>query len=193
MAPDADALGIVGLHSFTFNSVADTAAWQRALLADAAVTHASRADAVVIGAGVIGAAVALELARGGRSVISVDKGPAPGAGSTSASSSIIRFSYSTVDAVLTAWESAAVWRGWDEHLGGVDPDGMARFVRTGNLIFCTEGYDGSGIMALWDDIGIPYERLDAAELRHRFPGLDPGRYYPPKRIDDPAFGDDADR
>ena len=42
------------------------------------------ADAVVIGAGVIGSAVALELARSGRSVICVDKGPAPGAGSTSA-------------------------------------------------------------------------------------------------------------
>ena len=145
----------------------------------------------MIGAGVIGASVAYELARSGRSVISVDKGPAPGAGSTSSSASIIRFSYSTLDAVLTAWESAAVWESWDEHLGAVDPDGMARFVRTGNLIFCTEGYDGSGIMALWDDIGIPYERLDANEIRERFPRLDPGRFWPPKRIDDPAFADDA--
>ncbi len=103
-----------------------------------------QADAVIIGAGVIGASVAYELARSGRSVISVDKGPAPGAGSTSSSASIIRFSYSTLDAVLTAWESAAVWEAWAEHLGADDPDGMARFVRTGNLIFCTEGYDGSG-------------------------------------------------
>jgi sarcosine oxidase subunit beta len=152
-------------------------------------TH--RADALVIGAGVIGSAVTYELARSGRSVITVDKGPAPGAGSTSASASIIRFSYSTADAVLTAWESAAVWEAWEQHLGGADPDGMARFVRTGNLIFCTEGYDGSGIMALWDDIGIPYERLDADAIRDRFPRLDPGRYWPPKRIDDPAFADDA--
>ena len=67
------------------------------------------ADAVVIGAGVIGSAVGLELARGGRSVVCVDKGPAPGAGSTSASSSIIRFNYSTLDAVLTAWEAAPSW------------------------------------------------------------------------------------
>ena len=150
-----------------------------------------RADVVVIGAGVIGASVAYELARSGRSVISIDKGPAPGAGSTSSSASIIRFSYSTLDAVLTAWESAAVWEAWDAHLGAEDPDGMARFVRTGNLIFCTEGYDGSGIMALWDDIGIPYERLDANTIRERFPRLDPGRFWPPKRIDDPAFADDA--
>ncbi|MGH9133481.1 MAG: NAD(P)/FAD-dependent oxidoreductase [Ilumatobacteraceae bacterium] len=150
-----------------------------------------RADVIVIGAGVIGAAVAFELARGGRSVVVVDKGPAAGAGSTSASSSIIRFSYSTADSVLTAWESAAIWEAWEEHLGGVDPDGMARFIRTGNLIYCTEGYDGSAIMALWDAIGVPYERLDAAALRSRFPSLDPGRFWPPKRIDDPAFADDA--
>ncbi len=34
MAPDAESLGVVGLHSFTFNSVADTAKWRETLLAD---------------------------------------------------------------------------------------------------------------------------------------------------------------
>ncbi|MGH9133482.1 MAG: methylenetetrahydrofolate reductase [Ilumatobacteraceae bacterium] len=34
MSPDAEALGIVGLHSFTFNSVADTARWRDAIVAD---------------------------------------------------------------------------------------------------------------------------------------------------------------
>jgi sarcosine oxidase subunit beta len=151
----------------------------------------SEADVVVIGAGVIGSSVALEFARSGRSVVCVDKGPRAGAGSTSASASIIRFSYSTMDAVLTAWEAAALWRDWAQHLGTVDPDGLARFHRTGNLIFCTPGYDGSTIMALWDEVGIPYERFDSAALQARFPGLDIGCYYPPKRIDDPAFAEDA--
>ncbi len=32
LAPDAEKLGIVGIHSFTFNSTADTASWQRAIL-----------------------------------------------------------------------------------------------------------------------------------------------------------------
>ena len=98
---------------------------------------AERADAVVIGAGVIGSAVAFELAKGGRSVIVADKGPAPGAGSTSSSAAIVRFSYSTIDAVLTAWEAAAKWHDLVGHLGCVDPDGMARFTRTGMLIFDT--------------------------------------------------------
>jgi sarcosine oxidase subunit beta len=149
------------------------------------------ADAVVIGAGVIGSAVALELVRSGRRVVCVDKGPAAGAGSTSASSSIIRFSYSTRDSVLTAWEAAALWRDWSGHLGGEDPDGMARFIRTGYLGFNTPGYDSEAVLRLWDELGIPYERLDAAELRRRWPGLDVGSYYPPKRVDDPEFGADA--
>ncbi len=150
-----------------------------------------RADAVVIGAGVIGAAVALELARGGRRVVCVDKGPAPGAGSTSASSSIIRFSYSTLDAVLTAWEAAACWKDWAAYLGAEDPAGMARFVPAGNLVYRTPDYDGRAVLAAWDDVGIPYELLDPAALRARFPALDHGSYFPPKRVDDPAFGDVA--
>jgi len=155
------------------------------------MTETSTADAVVIGAGVIGSAVALELQRSGRSVICVDKGPAPGAGSTSSSSAIIRFSYSTINSVLTAWEAAAIWHDWSAYLGFDDPDGMIRFIPSGNLILCTTGYDGAPVMKLWDDVGIPYESFDADGLRARFPGLDVGRYYPPKRVDDPEFGGDA--
>jgi len=150
-----------------------------------------RADAIVIGAGVIGSSVALELARGGRHVVVVDKGPGAGAGSTSASSAIIRYSYSTRDAILTAWESAQMWFDWERHLGIADPDGMARFIECGNLILRTTGYDGTAITPWWDQFGVPYEELDEAELRRRFPILDAGKYYPPKSIDDPAFADEA--
>lgn len=151
------------------------------------------ADAIVIGAGVIGSSVALELARSGRSVVVVDKGPAAGAGSTSSSSGIIRFSYSTLDAVLTAWEAAALWKDWQGHLGVADPDGMVRFVHTGNLIFHTPGFTTDRIEALWDEVGIRYERLGAADLHQRYPDLDVGQYFPPKRLDDPHFADDAEQ
>ena len=151
----------------------------------------SDADAIVVGAGVIGSSVALELARGGRRVIVVDKGPAPGMGSTSASASIIRFSYSTLDSVLTAWEAAAMWLDWEGHLGCADPDGMARFVRTGMLIFRTPDAGTDRVEQHWRDVGIAYDDLDAAEMRRRWPGLDTGSYHPPKRIDDPAFAADA--
>lgn len=160
-------------------------------MTDTSATAVDRADAIVIGAGVIGSSVALELARGGRSVIVVDKGPGPGTGSTSASSAIIRFSYSTRDAILTSWEAAAMWQDWSAHLGATDPDGMCRFVPTGNLILRTTGYDGARMLEEWERIGIPYDDLDADALADRFPWLDTGKYFPPKPIDDPAFADDA--
>ncbi len=150
-----------------------------------------KTDVVVIGAGVIGGAVALELAKAGRSVVIVDKGSAAGAGSTSASSAIIRFSYSTHDAVLMAWESALIWENWADYLGAIDPDGMAKFIRTGYLVYRTAGYDGESVRVIWDDLKIPYEILSADQLRKKFPALDANSYWPPKRIDDPAFGDDA--
>ena len=51
---------------------------------------AETADAVVVGAGVIGSSIALELSRDGLSVVVVDKASAPGQGSTSASSAVSR-------------------------------------------------------------------------------------------------------
>ena len=148
-------------------------------------------DAVVIGAGVIGASVALELARGGRSVVVVDKGPSAGAGSTSSSVSIIRFSYSTIDSVLTAWEAAAMWLDWAGHLGTVDPDGMARFIRTGMCIFNTPDDNTERVRRLWDEVGIAYSIADVAALRELLPGVDLGAYFPPKRVDDPAFAEET--
>ncbi len=47
-------------------------------------------DAIIIGAGVIGAAIAFELAKLGWRTLNVDKGPDAGSGSTSSSSAIIR-------------------------------------------------------------------------------------------------------
>ncbi|GED83345.1 FAD-dependent oxidoreductase [Streptomyces sp. 6-11-2] len=86
-------------------------------------TLPSGADAVVVGAGAIGAAVALELARTGRRVMVVDKFGGVGHGSTSASSAVIRFNYSTWDGVATAWESRHCWARWAEHLGVINAAG----------------------------------------------------------------------
>jgi sarcosine oxidase subunit beta len=148
-------------------------------------------DAVVIGAGVIGSSVALELQRGGRSVLCLDKGPSAGSGSTSSSSAIVRFSYSTHDAVLTSWEASHLWFDWADHLGVADPDGMVKFIKTGALVFRTTGYDGEVGLAIWDELEVPYERLSTEQVNERWPWLDTGKFYPPKPIDDPAFADDA--
>jgi sarcosine oxidase subunit beta len=54
-------------------------------------------DTIIIGAGIIGAATALAMARKGSRPLVVDKLPASGYGSTGGSCAIIRPYYSTVD------------------------------------------------------------------------------------------------
>ncbi|GAA2829091.1 FAD-dependent oxidoreductase [Kitasatospora sp. CM 4170] len=144
-------------------------------------------DAVVVGAGVIGAAVALELARTGRQVVVVDKAGAAGHGSTGASSAIIRFNYSTFDGVATAWEARHLWASWPDHLrlGGHRP--LAALRRTGAVLLDAPGAGLSAATTLFERAGVPYERWDAPTLRGRLPGIDPGRYWPPKPVDDDAF------
>ncbi|MFD3586809.1 NAD(P)/FAD-dependent oxidoreductase [Streptomyces sp. NPDC058683] len=150
-------------------------------------TPPSGANAVVVGAGVIGAAVALELARTGRRVVVVDKSGGVGHGSTSASSAIIRFNYSTWDGVATAWESRHCWTRWAEHLGTVRGPGLAAFRRTGAVLLDAAGSGSSEVVALFERAGVPYERWDAATLRSRIPGIDAGRYGPPRSLLDDAF------
>jgi len=149
-----------------------------------------RFDVIVIGAGVIGASVALECARSGRRVLCVDAGPAVGGGSTSSSSAIIRFNYSTLDPVLTAWEAADRWKRFGEHLGAVGrSSGLARYVETGCLALDSPGGNREQVLALFRDVGVPYEDLSASEIAARFPALATGDFWPPRRLDDPSFGD----
>jgi sarcosine oxidase subunit beta len=151
----------------------------------------SRPRAVVIGAGVVGCSVAAALAEaGGGAVTIVDRAPGPGMGSTSASSAIVRFHYSTYQGVAAAWEAKHCWEDWAGHLGMTDPAGMARYLPTGALVLDTPGYDAERVLRLYDEIGIRYERLGPGEIRERFPYLTAERFYPPRAVDDPRFGAD---
>ncbi|SRR5579875_952811 len=145
------------------------------------------ADVIVVGAGVIGAAAALELAKAGLQVVVVDKTGGPGFGSTSASSAVVRFNYSTWDAVATAWESKHCWEKWAEHLQVRDESGLARFVRTGKVMLDVPPVPHDRVTALFDRAGVPYEVWDAVALKARVPGIDPSRHWPPKPVDDEAF------
>jgi sarcosine oxidase subunit beta len=144
-------------------------------------------DVVIIGAGVIGSSVAAEMARDGFDVCAVDRGPGPGAGSTSASSAVVRYNYSTWTGVVTAWESKHIWEDWACHLGGSDPAGLARFIRTGGLCLESPGQDRGKVLALFERAGIPYEEWDADTVRQRIPQLDPAKFYPPANLSDEAF------
>lgn len=149
-------------------------------------------DAIVIGAGVIGAAVALELARDGRRVCVVDRDPGPGSGSTSASSAVVRYNYSTWTGVAAAWEAKHLWEDWADHLGHVDEAGMARFVKTGGLCLEFPGQDRGKVLALFDQAGVPYEQWDPETVRQRIPQLEPGRHFPPRALSDDRFWDEPD-
>ncbi len=149
------------------------------------------ADAVVIGAGVIGCSVAHALAGSGRSVLVVDRNPGPGQGSTSASSAIIRFNYSTLAGVATAWEAHWSWLDWEGFLGGPDRDGsLARFWRTGSLCLDAPSHDPAKVLRLFDRVGVPYDVLGPEEVRRAYPWLDPARHYPPKPVGSDAFWED---
>ena len=150
-----------------------------------------QADAVVVGAGVMGASIALDLARAGRSVVVVDKGNAVGAGSTSASSAVVRTNYSTREGVTAAWESTQVWRSFADHLGAIDGP-VARFAATGMLMFDPPGHDRSTTLAHFDAVGVPYEVVPAPDVPVRFPFVDNSRFWPPRNAADPSFFDPPD-
>jgi len=150
------------------------------------------ADVIVIGAGVIGCSVAHELARDGFSVCVVDRGTGPGQGSTSASSAVVRFNYSTWTGVAAAWESKHLWEQWEDHLDGTDGGFLARFYRTGGLNLESPKQDRRKVLALFDRAGVPYDEWDTATLRERLPQVDPGRHFPPKRVDSNEFWNDPD-
>lgn len=147
------------------------------------------ADAIVIGAGVIGAATAFELAKTGRDVVVVDQLPASGYGSTSSSSAIVRCQYSTVAGSSLAWESYHVWRQWAHHVGGYDERGLAEFREIGCLAIKDAANEFlAPVCNVMDHVGIPYAHWDNEAIAARLPGFDLHRYGPPKRADHPDFG-----
>ncbi len=156
--------------------------------------HAQRDyDAVVIGAGVIGAAIAFELSKRGYRTVSVDKLPAAGYGPTSASCAIIRFTYSTRDGVAMAYEGSFYWKNWADYLEVSDERGLAVFHETGSLVFA-DGTDRlDRVIRLFDEIGVPYELWTPDDVTHRFPYMDMHRFWPPSRPDDPAFWETPQR
>ena len=145
-------------------------------------------DAIIIGAGIIGACTAYELAKRGWRTLNLDKLPAAGYGSTGASCAIIRTHYSTLDGAALAYESYFAWDDWPGYLATADERGLAKFVKSGCLVLKTEANGHlRTICRNMDALGIPYEDWAPEQIRARLPFVDLGRFGPPKRPDDPAF------
>ncbi len=145
-------------------------------------------DVIIIGAGVIGSAVALEMSRRGHRTLNIDKVHAAGAGSTGNSCAIVRFSYSTAPGVTLSWEGAHYWTDWANYIGTDDELGLIEFHQCGQLLLAAQdGHHVEKVVGLWDDLNIPYERWTLEQLGEKLPYLDHGLYGPPTRPEDDAF------
>jgi sarcosine oxidase subunit beta len=146
-----------------------------------------KTDAIVIGAGVIGAAVAFELAKRGYRTLNIDRLPAAGYGPTSSSCSIVRAHYSSWDGVAMAYEGFAFWKDWPNFLGVEDERGFATYVNCGTVLFKSQTGHHEKVLEHYRDLGVEFEDWDTETLLERIPYYDVHAFWPPRRPEDEAF------
>jgi sarcosine oxidase subunit beta len=131
-----------------------------------------RFDAIVVGAGVMGASSAMQLAGAGmRRLLVLEKGPGPASGSTGRSTAIIRQTYSNFEVSLMAYEALHLFRHWSDFVGRDEE--RAHFQGCGVLfLFRPDEPSLPHIQALHRKVGIRSSLLDSQEAAGRFPDLD---------------------
>ncbi|MEA2250841.1 MAG: hypothetical protein QOG70_1083 [Solirubrobacteraceae bacterium] len=149
-------------------------------------------DAVIIGAGVIGAATAFELARKGYRTLNIDKLPASGYGPTSNSCAIVRAHYSSWDGVAMAYEGFFYWQDWDGYLGVVADAGTARYMQSGTILLKSATGHHEKVLEHYRALGVEHEEWDRSTLVERMPIYDTHAFWPPRRPSDPHFWDQPD-
>jgi sarcosine oxidase subunit beta len=156
-----------------------------------AIESSESYDAVVIGAGALGAAIALELARAGLRPLGVDRMSGPGEGSTSDSASIVRVYASTAQMAAMSLDAVHLWQEWGDFLGPLDDElEPARYVRTGSLLLKSPaGHHEQAVPAL-RELGVRFEEWTPEDMRERLPAFDARSFWPPRPVDDPAFTDE---
>jgi sarcosine oxidase subunit beta len=151
---------------------------------------AEQADVIIIGAGIIGAATAFEMAKAGKRTLSVDKNPVAGYGPTSASCAIIRVHYSTLEGTAFAYEGYFYWRDWAQYLEVVDERGLANFREVGCMVLRTPHNDHlARQIDACDKLNIPYEIWDGEQIRAKLPVFNLDSYFPPRKMTDDGFGE----
>lgn len=150
------------------------------------------ADAIIIGAGIIGCGIAFELAKKGYKILNLDKLPEAGYGSTGNSCALIRFFYSTWDGVAMSFEGYHYWKDWPNYLGVEDERGFARYEERGTIMLKSRGHDHQNIMRLYDQVGVAYADWDVDTLKKKMPIFDTRSFWPPTPVDDPKFWDEPD-
>lgn len=153
--------------------------------------HPKNFDAIIIGAGIIGCAVAFELAKAGYKTVNIDKNGDAGLGSTSNSCAIVRLSYSTYDGIRMAQECFSYWNDWENYLGVTDPRGMARFVNNGAVLTMSDEPNFPRMMRIFEELGVAFEIWDRNDIATKLHFFSPKSNLPIRRIDDPAFFEES--
>ncbi len=149
----------------------------------------SQPDAIIIGTGVIGAAIAFEMAKAGWKTLSLDRNTQVGHGSTAGSCAIVRMHYSTFDGTAFAWEGYHYWRDWTDYLGLSDDANLAQFRETGCMVMKTEA---NGFLEnhkkYSTELDCPFEEWTPEKITERLPIYTLDSFAPARRMDDPEFG-----
>ncbi|WP_169337936.1 NAD(P)/FAD-dependent oxidoreductase [Propionicicella superfundia] len=148
------------------------------------------ADVAVIGAGILGTAIAAAAAARGLRTVVVDRLGGAGLGSTSASAGIIRVHAEDYASSVMAHESLFAWRAWRDHARVPARDPAAVFVECGTLVLDAASDFSLRIAQVMDEAQVGYRVVGASEMRERWPDLELGRFGGPFTADDPAFWDD---
>jgi sarcosine oxidase subunit beta len=153
------------------------------------MTMSDTFDAIIIGTGVIGSAIAFEMAKAGRKTLSIDRNTQAGHGSTAGSCAIIRMHYSTFDGTAFAWEGYHYWRDWADYLGLPAGTDLAKFRQVGCLVMKTDA-NGHLVKHMENSAALncPFEEWDAAKITSKLPVYSLDSYAPARRMDDPDFG-----
>ncbi|MEM9138684.1 MAG: FAD-dependent oxidoreductase [Pseudomonadota bacterium] len=129
-------------------------------------------DVLIVGAGIVGLSTAYWLTKAGHRVTVVEQGPIPCPLASSADHHrLIRYPYGDAEGYCARMaEGFAAWRAMWEDLTG---DETFYYAATGML--CTsqepDDYTDQSIKVM-DKLGIPYERIEGADLAKRLPFLE---------------------
>ena len=152
------------------------------------------ADAIIIGAGVIGAATAFELCKRGYRTLNIDRLPGAGYGPTSSSCSIVRAHYSSWDGVAMAHEGFSYWHDWPNYLEIDADDGeIAKYMQSGTVLLKSKTGHHEKVLEHYRNLGVEHEEWDTDTLKSRVPYYDVHAFWPPSRPEDPDFLPQAGR
>src|SRR3954454_14367464 len=128
-----------------------------------------QAEAIIIGAGVIGASIAYELAKRGYKTLNIDKLPSAGYGPTSNSCAIVRAHYSSRDGVAMAYEGFSYWQGWENYLGSVDDQGVSTYMQCGTVLLKSSTGNDKTVLDHCGPLGVSSAEWDTKTPKEKMP------------------------